>query len=371
MPSVFHVLHDTNVGGAGIFLLNLITAMPDNEYRHTVLLPKGSALVPRLCRAGVSVTALPITPDASFSPRDVLYLSRFFARRPSACIHTHGSLSARLAARLAGRTPVITTRHCTWHDVAQFHGMKKLLSPACVGLSDLYVATAEAAVRDLTLLSVPRHKIRVIQNGSPEKPRPAKEAVAEAAARAGIEPRDFVVTMTCRLSPEKGCDTLLSAARILLETDQSYRFLFIGDGPDRRRLLSLSEDYGIKDAVRFIGYTEDTSPFLAISNIAVNCSRGTETSSLALSEAMCASLPLIASDFGGNPQMVTHGENGYLFQTDSPPALAAAIARLKKSPFTYAAMSLASRGRYLRDFTAEAMSRRYLSLYRSLPSCIF
>ena len=366
MSFVLHCLSDSNIGGAGVFLRNLITAMPENELRHAVLLPNGSRLSPFLTESGVTVYSAPVTPDASFAFRDIGRFYRLFCRYQPAIIHTHGSLAARFAAALYRRAGVLTTRHCAWEDSRLYHGFYKLVSPFTVRLSDLYVATAAAAARDLYRLSVPPSMVRIIPNGSPPKRRATYNEKLPLIKKYGIGKNDFVVTMTCRLSPEKGCDTLLYAARLLLAGSPRYRFFFAGEGTERVALMRLSQELRIADRVHFTGFLEDTAPLLALSHVAVNCSRGTETSSLAISEAMSLAKPVVASHYGGNPYMVKDRESGFLFRTDSPSACAAAIRRLKEEPGVYRQMSEASYRRYCTYFTAEGMSLRYLSLYRTL-----
>ncbi len=366
MPRILHCITDMNIGGAGIFLKNLISGMPKNEFSHTVLLPKGSRLSPLLSEAGIEVVSLPITGDRSFSPLEIPVYRRAIRCLSPALLHTHSSLTARMAAHFFCHLPVMTTRHCTWQ-----RGDKKAtacppFARAVSRLSDLYIATARAAVRDLLRLSIPKHKIAVVENGVPPMRRASESEENALLLRYGIAPSDFNVVMLARLSPEKGCDTLLSAARILLSSGLPYRFFFVGEGEEKDSLRRLAAAYGIADRVHFTGYLSDVAPYLAIADAVVNASRGTETSSLALSEAMSLGIPIVASDFGGNPYMVKDGENGLLFPTDDPLSCAEALAGLRRDLVLYEALSRGAIERYHRLFTAERMQRRYLSLYRSL-----
>ncbi len=366
MPNVLHCITDTGVGGAGVFLKNLITAMPKNEFRHSVLLPRGSRLLPLLSEAGVEAIPLPVAGDRSFSPSDIPVFRRAFARLSPSLLHTHSCLSARVAAHLFCRVPVLTTRHCTWAAGDTRETRRPPFARAVSALSDLYVATAKAAVRDLLRLSVPRRKIAVIENGVPPIARASREVTDELLMRVHAAPFDFHVVMVGRISHEKGCDILLSAAHILLSTGLPYRFFFVGDGEERAHLSALANAFGLSDRVHFVGFQGDVAPYLSIADVVVNASRGTETSSLALSEAMSLGIPIVASSFGGNPYLVRDGENGLLFPAEDAASLAEAVSLLRRDVALYARLSRTARERYAALFTAERMSRRYLSLYRSL-----
>lgn len=81
-----------------------------------------------------------------------------------------------------------------------------------------------------------------------------------------------------------------------------FRFLIVGDGRRRAELERLAASLGLSDDVRFTGFINDVSPIYRLLRIHVSASRGTETSCLAVSEAMSAGVPEIVSDYGGQPR---------------------------------------------------------------------
>ena len=115
-----------------------------------------------------------------------------------------------------------------------------------------------------------------------------------------------------------------------------------------------------------VGEVRDVAPYTALFDAAVNCSVGTETSSLALSEAMSLGIPCIASRFGGNVEMVREGENGLLFPVRNERALCAAIERLAWDRVLYEELSRGARGRFVRELRAEGMAAKYDALYAEL-----
>ena len=98
-------------------------------------------------------------------------------------------------------------------------------------------------------------------------------------------------------------------------------------------------------------------------DVNLNCSIGTETSSLALSEGMSLGVPCIATTFGGNPYMVTDGKNGFLVPERDPAAMAEKICALMDDPALRKKLSAGAREVYETKFTASTMTRQLESMY--------
>ena len=142
------------------------------------------------------------------------------------------------------------------------------------------------------------------------------------------------------------------------------KFLVIGGGSCENALRAEAEELGIGAMVRFVGFVNDVSPYYNIMDLNINCSVGTETSSLALSEGMSLGVPAVVSDFGGNPYMVTDEWNGYVIPQKDPEALAKKISEISSDPALQKKLSLGAREAYEKKFTAAAMTRQMEALYR-------
>jgi glycosyltransferase involved in cell wall biosynthesis len=101
----------------------------------------------------------------------------------------------------------------------------------------------------------------------------------------------------------------------------------VGDGPARASLEEMAARCGIGEHVSFEGFQADVAPYLRASDLLVMPSR-TESMPMALIEAAASGLPVVASNVGGIPEIVTSGKNGVLVPPDSPSALSAAIAEV-------------------------------------------
>ena len=128
----------------------------------------------------------------------------------------------------------------------------------------------------------------------------------------------------------------------------------------------IAEALGIADRVHFTGFVEDVRQVFYAMDLNVNCSVGTETSSLALSEGMSIGLPAVVSDYGGNPYMVRHGKNGYVYPVGDFVQLSREIAVLAEDRSLYVRMSEEAKKRHREELNATAMTVATNSYYREM-----
>ena len=105
----------------------------------------------------------------------------------------------------------------------------------------------------------------------------------------------------------------------------------MGEGPERSALQALARSLDIAGSVHFVGYRSDARGILPACDVYVNSSTH-EGISLTVLEAMAATLPVVATYVGGNPEVVVDGETGLLVPGRSPRHLAFAMARLLRDP---------------------------------------
>lgn len=365
---VLHVISDSNIGGAGVLLCNLLTTFDKEAVESTVALPCGSKLAPRFLKMGIPVLYLSEDCDRA-SPNSIWELLRIIRRSHADIVHTNAALSARVAARLC-RVPVVHTRHCYFPPTGLLSNnfVRRAAGLCNRMLSDYVIATADAAAENLRQLGIPESKIRIIINGSLPV-REVDQNTLDATRKAyGIKETDFCVGICARLEECKGHDTFLDAAVILRESHPNipFRFLIIGDGSRREELKRMTAELGLGDCVIFTGFVSDMAPIYRILRVGVNCSCGTETSCLAISEGMSVGLPTVASDYGGNVAMIGESGAGFLFPTGDAEALANAILQIAEDAELEKRMQKCAHERYLSHFTAEKMSRQVQQVYEQI-----
>ena len=367
MIRILNVLTDSNIGGAGRLLVNYLHNFDRTRFDSAVVLPKDSRLIPAVRAEGYDVIETEYGRDKSWDRRAVGELRRIIREWKPDIVHTHSSLSARAAAWQCGVPARFYTRHCAFEPskrLTTFPG-KQLNGLMNRVLSTDIVAVAEAAKKNLTDTGVPEGMITVIINGV-EPLRETSPAENEALrCELGIGRDDFVCGIVARLEDYKGHSYLLDTAKTVLASKPGTVFLIVGEGTERERLEKRAAELGIAGQVIFTGFCDDVAPYYGIMDLNLNCSWGTETSSLALSEGMSVGVPAVATTYGGNPYMITEGVNGLLVPEKDAGAMADAILKIMDDPALLKRLSDGARRLYREKFTARAMTEQLERMYEA------
>jgi len=365
MIKVLNILSDTNIGGAGRLLVNYLRNFDRDKIESYVVLPRDSALAPYVREVGYDVIEIEHGRDKSLDFRAIGEIRRVIKEIKPDIVHTHSSFSGKLAAFLCRVPRRFYTRHSAFEPpkyLTSFPG-KQINGLINNTLATDIVAVADAAAKNMTDTGVDPKKITIIINGTEEVRRISDTEKAELKASLGIVPRTFVCGISARLEPYKGHSYLLRTMAEVAKSHPDTVLLIIGDGSCAEELKAKTHELGIEDKVIFIGFVPDVAPYYNIMDLNLNCSWGTEATSLALSEGMSLSLPAVVTTYGGNPHVITDGVNGLLVPERDSHAMAEAILRLIEDPELLSEMSLGARRMYEEKFTASAMTRQLEDLY--------
>ena len=365
MLKITQVITDTNIGGAGILLSSIVRGLSD-DFLFEVILPKGSRLKERL-PSNVKITELDITGDVSFSPKDAFKFYKHFSKQKPDIVHTHASLSARIGAKTAGVSTLISTRHCAkvQETVKKMNIPKRLIYN---GTTDLTVSTADFATENLIKYGVDENRIRTIKNGSPDLKDKIYGSDFSLYSALGIDKSTKIVGSVARLERIKGQDLILRSAKDIINEYENVHFLFLGTGSLMEEYRKMASALGISDHVTFLGYVERPELYQKDFYINLNASRGTETSCLATSECMSLGIPTVASDFGGNTEMIKDGINGLVFNTDNTFSLSEAVLRILRDGELYKKLSVGAKRSYHEEFSLSKMLDSYRNLYLSFDN---
>ena len=366
MIKVINILSDTNIGGAGRLLVNYLHNFDRAKIDGKVILPKDSQLKPYIEAEGYEVIETEHGRDKSFDMKAMREIQAILRREKSDIVHTHSAFSGKLAAFLCGVPVRFYTRHSAFPQpkkLTTFPG-KQINGLINSTLATDIVAVAEAAKDNLTETGVPEKKITVIINGSEEVRRTSPDEQRELKQTLGIAESAFVCGISARLEDYKGHSYLLDTAAEVLKTFPDTVFLIIGGGSQEDALRQQAQNLGITDRVIFTGFVHDVAPYYNIIDLNLNCSWGTETSCLALSEGMSLHVPAVATTYGGNPYMITEGVNGLLVPEKDSAAMAEAMLKIMDDPALRQRLSAGAREMYEKKFTAAAMTRQLEELYR-------
>lgn len=364
IKKILEVSSDTNIGGAGKVLLNMLSEYDRSKYEIKVILPKNSLLKPHVEVLGVEIIEIDGIADKSMDLKAVGELTRIIKREKADLVHAHASMSARIAARLAG-AKVIYTRHSVFPPPPSISkGMGKKINGLVNNfLADGIIAVAEAAKENLTATGVDETKITVILNGVKGLENASVEEKLAARKRFGVGEDDKIISIVARLEDIKGHDYFIEAADKLLGEGIKAKFLIAGTGSYEEHLKEKVKQLGREEDIIFTGFIKDVDALMNITYIQCNASYGTEATSLALLEGMSLGIPAVVSDFGGNPGVISDGNNGYLVMKRNTDALAEGIKKLLSDEELYDQMSRKSKEIFNMKFTAVAMTRQTEEYY--------
>jgi len=280
-------------------------------------------------------------------------------------IHTHQglweSISCGVARGLLSEAPTIIQPASSGYygeaeEMARTKGFPLLRRFALRNTA--YVAISEDIERQWLALGVPTRKmIRLASGVDTKRFRPGPSAL-EAEMPAG--PR---VMFTGRIHPQKNLDLLIDIwPEVAAATHASL--VLVGQGPERERLAAKAESLGVGRFIHFAGATEDPSDHLRAADVFALPSVA-EGMSNSLLEAMATGLPCLASEIGGNVDLLGDGV-GRLIPANDRRAWTTTLIDIISRPESSRLMGEVARARIEREFSIRAVVDRYVSLYKEV-----
>lgn len=322
MIKVLHVLTDTNIGGAGRYLFNLLSFQDKDRFQIMVACPGGGELERQLRCRGIRVFTLD-GGESSTNLGHIQKLRHIISREKIDIVHTHASLAGRIAGKLSG-CKVVMTRHGLSNS--NNGPVKRFITKVISRLStDRIIAISRAVKINLIDSGVPANMITTIYNGIDlSKFENVKGTLRE---ELSLAPDIPIVGIVARLVPEKGYEYAINAFYQVLKVFPSALLVIIGEGPLRESLKEMCVRLGIENNVVFMGYRQDVENLVADFDVFVLPSVS-EGLGLALLEAMALGKPAVATEIGGIPEVIKHGVNGILVPAGNDKYLAEGIIKV-------------------------------------------
>lgn len=282
-------------------------------------------------------------------------------------VHAHGLKAGWLAASLGRRPPLVVTVHNLVLDegAGAAAPLLRTLEGRLLARTDATLAVSTEIARAFTGLPG-AGRTRVV---APTSPVPvAGRPPAEVRAQLGVGPGQHLVVSVARLHVQKGLDTLLDAAAILVGRGAGIRVAIVGQGPLDGELRRRAHELGLDDVVCFAGPSSCPADEMTAADVVVLPSRW-EGWPLVLYEAMRLGCPVVATAVGGVPDMVSDGVTGRLVAVEDPAALADAIEAVVSDPAGAARRARAATRlldeRYRPAELVERVEATYLDVRRS------
>ena len=369
-PLVAHIIYALGTGGLENGLVNIINRAPPGRYRHAIIcLTSASEFASRVTADDVAIFELNKAPGHDWGVYWRL-LKVLYRLRP-AIIHTRNlaALEMQAIGLLVPGARAVHGEH--GRDIYDLDGsnrryqmLRRLLSP----LIRRFI-TVSQDLRNWLVDSVGIDASKVVQiyNGVD-----SGRFVPEARSRRELAPAGFlddasvVIGTVGRLAEVKNQLSLVEAfARLVDDAPErraTLRLLLVGDGPLRDTLRAAVSDKGIEDLVWMPGDRSDVPDLLAMMDVFVLPSLAEGISNTVL-EAMASGLPVVATNTGGNPELVSDDINGYLVPVNDSAALASRLQLMLDDLERTRALGAQGREIVHQTFNWDRTVDRYLSVY--------
>jgi N-acetyl-alpha-D-glucosaminyl L-malate synthase BshA len=258
---------------------------------------------------------------------------------------------------------IVTTLHGTDITLVGLHPSFQAITQFSILQSHGLTAVSEfLKQRTVDDFAVPGDRIRVIPNFiDPKIFRRDKEPCH----RATLAPQgERIVMHISNFRPVKRIPDVVEVfARIHREIPS--RLIMVGDGPERPRGVEKAQELGVADQVLFLGKHQSVDELLACADLFLLPSKN-ESFGLAALEALACGTPVVGSSTGGLPEVVRHGETGFLFPLGAVKEMAEAGVSLLKDQDRWARFSQAARADSVERFSNERILPLYEELYRDV-----
>ena len=287
-------------------------------------------------------------------------------------VHTHSSkagILGRLAAALA-RIPIVIH---TPHGHVFYGHFNPLFSKIFLWIEKLFalytdriIALTQGEKEDYLNFSIcESHKLLTVHSGvDVHRYMRHKIDVIEEKLALGLQPNGIVIGFVGWLFPIKGPMYLLNAMSKVWVEHPEVSLVFVGKGDLDVDLRSRVLDLRADDRVKFLGWRDDIETIMQVFDLLALPSLN-EGMGRVVVEAMAAGKPVVASNVGGIPDLVVHGQTGFLVPPADEDALAGAIAHLLNDPEQRKKMGVMGR-LHSHRFSLAAMIEKLDAIYEDL-----
>ena len=370
---VCHVAMGDLWAGAEVQLLSLmryLARLPGFEC--SVILFNEGRLAEELRKLPVSLTVIS---EQTFSPMGIAYrLAKALRKIRPDVVHTHkykDSFIGTLVARSLGIPYVVRTVHGLPEPFMGLRNAKMVAYTAADRLmTGWFVDRVVAVSSDIEKVLIGMYgsnRVSCIHNGID------LEAVRVTTSREAFRrkwqiPEDAVVIGTVgRLVPVKGHAILLDATRILQASIGNVALVLVGDGPLRKDLEANAKRLGLEKSVIFAGQQDQSYDFMNMMDVFVLPSLH-EGIPMVVLEALALQRPVVATRVGGIPEVIEHGQTGFLAEPSDASSLARLLQRLVEDLPMAVSIGKAGRTRVEEKFTARTMAGKTAELYEQVLS---
>ncbi len=360
LMKILYVIDALGAGGAERRFVQLMKGLDRERFATMVVLLTDIVHYDEIYDVGTEVVKLErkVKKDPSIFFRLFSICRRF---NPD-IVHAWGSMSAVYAGPVAKLLGIKLINAMVADAPARLTARQRMGAMLTFPLSDIIQSNSHAG---LEAYRVPESKRSVIHNGFDfERMRGVKERDA-VRAELGIRTK-YVAGMVAGFKYQKDYESLVRAAKEILERRDDVTFVCVGGGPELERIKEMAKG---ASRILFTGKRSDVESIINIFDIGIlltDLERHGEGISNSIMEYMAAGKPVIATDGGATRELVIDGETGFLVPQKSPERLAERIDQMLNDDGLRTAMGVKSRERIESEFNIDRMTREHASLYEKL-----
>lgn len=360
---VLHVTASLGCGGRERQLAELLQRGRSNSVLSHLVVMSSEIHYDHVYRAGIPVSI--IARKFRRDPAPLLDVRRLCLKFKPHAIHAWDSMAAVYSGIIA-RTHRVKFINGMIRDAAPLSvlGKQSVRAKITFPLSDVIVGNSRAG---LAAYRAPRDKSICIHNGFDMLRVGRLEDPLEIKRKLGVKTA-IAIGMVADFSPYKDYRSFLSAADRILPARGDVTFLAVGPKTDSVECLSLTRPENRGRVVNLGGVKDVESIINAmdIGVLATNVINHGEGISNSIMEYMALGKPVLATDHGGNREIVLHGRTGFLVEPLSPDGIARALAFLLDNPDKAKEWGREGRRRIISDFGMQKMLDKYGALYDSI-----
>ena len=318
---VLEVINSLKIGGAELLLRNFVMeARKNNQYTVdvcTLYATNDAKNIEEIKKKNVRIWSLDLKNKYTLS--SVGKIKKIIERENYDIVHVHlfpaSAIVALSSLFLPNHIRYILTEHSTFNRRRSAKIFKILDNFIYRRYAKIICISKQVQNSLIKWVPKMKEKIEIIPNGIPMNSKSNDNPLM----------KKIDVLFVGRLVQQKGINFLLEAVSILQKKYKKLiRVAVVGDGPLKKELIKMCEELKIKDSVEFLGFQRDIDQIMRSSRVLVLPSRQ-EGFGLVLLEAMKNKLPIIATNVGGIPEIITNGHEGILVPKGNPKILANSI----------------------------------------------
>lgn len=360
LQTILYLSTSSGPGGAERVISNLSASLDPARYRAILCLFRPGWIQEHTENRGVRTYVIPT--QGMFDWRWVLRVKRLLKDEHVDLIHAHefdANVQGTFVAALSG-VPLVATVHGKNYF---WEKLRRRLAYQWVSRNATMVAVSENLKQFIVeKVGVDSGHVKVVYNGVDLLPHCGPDDIDQCRKELDLPTSDQIVGVVGNLYPVKGHQYLIAAIPAVLAKCPNTTFIFAGRGQLEGELKEQAHQLGVAQKVRFLGLRQDIPRILAVLHAFVLPSLS-EGLSMAILEAMVAGKPVIATDVGGNPELVEDSETGYLVPSQNSQALADRLISLLMNRDRALQFGKVGQLRAQGQFSLRTMVREYQAIY--------